>query len=203
VPGRVPGPKKAVTALSLFILRVQVVLVPTHDPLHPVKFEPGSGEADRVTTVSAGYHSLQFKAQFIPGGSRVTVPLPGPVVVTVNVGPKKAVTWRSASMVTVQVPGPAIREHPPIHGAPQPAKIESGSGVADNTTTVLWGYDSPHSPLQSIPERSEVIVPLPGPTIVTVRVGRVASMICKASRQLLPSCDSETFPYTSAQARNW
>ena len=47
----VSGENPAVTDRAVVIDRVQVVAVPEHEPLHPVKIEPSPGEAVSVTDV--------------------------------------------------------------------------------------------------------------------------------------------------------
>ena len=55
---------------------VQVVDVPEHPPDHPVKVEPASGVAVRVTTVPA--------LKLVPGGLVVIVPVPVPPLARVR-----------------------------------------------------------------------------------------------------------------------
>ena len=70
----------------------------------------------------------------MPAGLLVTVPLPAPVLLTVNayvINAKLAVTAFAAFIVTLQVP---IPEHPlPL----QPANLEFADGEAAKVTTVL------------------------------------------------------------------
>jgi hypothetical protein len=61
----------------LFIVTVQVELVPEHAPVHPVKVEPEAAVAVSVTAVPA--------AKVVPVGLLVTVPDPVPDFVVVRV----------------------------------------------------------------------------------------------------------------------
>lgn len=71
------GAKLAPTLLLLFMVTVQVVLVPEHAPDHPVKAEFVAGVAVRVTTVP------ELKVE--PLGLLVIVPVPVPDFVVVRV----------------------------------------------------------------------------------------------------------------------
>jgi hypothetical protein len=76
--------KVAVTDLSEFIVKVQVLLVPEQSPDQPAKVEPESAVAVRVTVVPPEYRHSQTAPQLIPGGSEVTVPEPFPDLETVS-----------------------------------------------------------------------------------------------------------------------
>ena len=58
--------------------------VPKHTPLHPVKLLPEAGVAVRVTAVPELKGAVQVEPQLMPDGLLATVPLPAPVVSTVN-----------------------------------------------------------------------------------------------------------------------
>ena len=61
-------------------------LVPEHpEPDQPGKVEPEAGVAVSVKTVRELTASVQLDPQIIPGGLDVTVPVPEPDIVTVNV----------------------------------------------------------------------------------------------------------------------
>jgi len=64
-----------------------VVFAPQEEqsPPQPVKLEPVSALAVRVTEVLAVYGSLQSEPQLMPAGELVTVPLPVPDLLTVRV----------------------------------------------------------------------------------------------------------------------
>jgi len=67
------------------IVTVQVP-VPVHPPpLQPVKVEPLSAVADKVTAVSGLNCALQVEPQLIPAGELITVPLPAPDLLTMRV----------------------------------------------------------------------------------------------------------------------
>ena len=104
----------------------------------------------------------------MPGGSLVTVPLPSPDLVTVNV--KNQVTGRTArtqsdrvSIVTVQDPAP---EQAPL----QPTKVESAAGFAVNVTVFPVGNRALHVFPQLMPLGALVTVPDPIPLFCTVSV---------------------------------
>ncbi len=62
------------------------VLVPAHPPLfQPVKTDPFAGVAVNVTAVLLAYEEAQAVPQLIPVGVEVTVPVPDPSLMTVNV----------------------------------------------------------------------------------------------------------------------
>ena len=77
----------AVQALFAFMLMVHVALEPQDEQAspQPVKLEPVSAVAVRVTEVPAVYDSVQSEPQLMPDGELVTVPLPVPDLVTVRV----------------------------------------------------------------------------------------------------------------------
>lgn len=77
--------KSAVTFCAWFIVSVQVAVVPVQAPDQPVKVEPAAGDAVKVTKVFAVKPAAQPLPQLIPAGELTTVPVPEPVLVTVNV----------------------------------------------------------------------------------------------------------------------
>src|SRR5262245_54551697 len=56
----------------------------TSFPFHPAKTEFAPGVAMRVTTLLAGYDSLQSDGQLLPGGWLEPAPVPAPVLPTVR-----------------------------------------------------------------------------------------------------------------------
>ena len=74
-----------------------------------------------------------------------------------------ALTEVAASMVTLQAPVP-------LQAPPQPAKVEPESGVADILTTVPLAKLPEQVVPQEIPAGELVIVPVPVPFFVVVRV---------------------------------
>ena len=101
-------------------------------PLQPVKVEPGSGAASKVTGVPTGKGTEQVAPQSIPAGKLVTVPVPAPaLVIESKNGPANvAVTDWAALMVTTHCPVP---EQAPL----QPAKVEPVAAAALRVTTVF------------------------------------------------------------------
>jgi hypothetical protein len=69
--------KVAVTGVLLLMVTEQVREVPVHPPDHPAKVEPASGAAVRVTTVPV--------LKIVPTGLLVTVPVPVPLLLVLNV----------------------------------------------------------------------------------------------------------------------
>src|SRR2546421_10312 len=59
--------------------------VPEQAPLQPVNVEPAAGVAVSVTTVPSASAAEQVAPQAIAAGELVTVPLPAPAGLTVNV----------------------------------------------------------------------------------------------------------------------
>src|SRR3954469_22271855 len=86
--------------------------VPVHPSDQPLKVDPDAGAAASVTTMPAGYCTVQSLAQVMPASELVTVPAPLPPLVTVrvklfggivlNVAP----TVLAASIVTLHAPMP-------------------------------------------------------------------------------------------------
>jgi hypothetical protein len=105
-------------------------------PVHPVKPDSRSGLAVRVTTTLLAYEAEHVDPQLIPAGLDVTVPLPRPLFVTVNVKNcrlKVAVTDFAAIIDTVQV-APEIESQPL-----QPPKSEPAAAAAVSVTVVPEG----------------------------------------------------------------
>jgi hypothetical protein len=79
---RVP-PKLAVAVVAELTETVHAS-VPLQAPLQPEKTKLAPGVAVKTTCVPEGKLELQVPGQLIPDGVLVTVPVPGPVEVTVN-----------------------------------------------------------------------------------------------------------------------
>src|SRR5512139_3914011 len=87
LPSGVTAPatsKVAVTTLAASIVSVHGP-VPVHAPLQRVSMAPVLAVAVKVTTVPTANVSLQPAPQSMPAGLLVTLPLPLPIVATVNV----------------------------------------------------------------------------------------------------------------------
>ena len=67
------------------MVSLQLVFVPVHPPLQPLKVEPGSAFTFRVTFAPWLYGAEQVEPQLIPAGELVTVPLPDPSFAIVRV----------------------------------------------------------------------------------------------------------------------
>src|ERR1700676_4880221 len=80
--------KVAVTAWFPLSVIMQVLLLPQFAPIHPAKYEFATGAAVSVTCVPRGKLAVQvgFGGQVIPAGLLVTLPVPFPARVTVNIG---------------------------------------------------------------------------------------------------------------------
>ena len=75
--------KAADTERTPRMLTVQVPL-PVHEPDQPVKTEPASAVAVSTTSVDAEKLAEQLVPQLMPAGDDVIVPLPAPLLLTVN-----------------------------------------------------------------------------------------------------------------------
>lgn len=139
------------------------VAVPRQAPLQPLNDDPEAGAAVSVTTVPLANEAEQVEPHSIPGGLLVTVPAPGPALVTVKayVGAKVAVTNLAAVMLMVQVPVPA-------QAPPQPANVEPTAAVAVKVTLEPFTNDAAQVGPQEIPAGLLVTVPAPLPCFVTV-----------------------------------
>ena len=124
----------AVTSCAAFIVTVQLP-VPLHPPpLHPANVDPLFAVALRFTCVPPEYDALHCEGHAIPEGVLVTLPVPFPAVVTVNVyvvSVNVAVTDCAAFIVIVHTPVP-LHAALPLH----PANVLPVVGVAVSTTCV-------------------------------------------------------------------
>src|SRR5438093_1527365 len=158
----------AVTEVAAFTVTMQV---PEPEqpppPLQPVKVEPASGVAVKVTAVPTVNEAEQAVPQEIPEGALLTVPLPVPVLVTLRAKDcwtKPAVTEAAALIVTMQVPVP--EQPPPL----QPEKVEPAVGVAVKVTAVPVANGAEHVAPQAMPAGLLFTVPAPAPALLTVSV---------------------------------
>ena len=107
------------------------VPVPEQAPLQPVKVEPTSGAADKVSVCALEKEILQ---EALDEGQKTLpeiAPLPVPVLLNVRVTKKFAETNLAASMVTVQVVAS------PVQAPLQPLNVAPALGAAVSVTTVL------------------------------------------------------------------
>src|SRR4249920_2104500 len=134
-----------------------------------MKSEPGEGEAVRVTSAPSGYSSSQKTPQEIRPGLEVTVPEPVPSRATVSLTPggsslsKVAVTSRASLIVTLHLPSGS--ESQPL----QPLNSEPGSASALRVTLSPSSYWALQVAPQSMPTGELVTVPVPEPSLLTVR----------------------------------
>jgi len=125
-----------------------------------------AAEAVKVTMVLLVNEVEQVAPQLMPAGELVTVPLPVPALVTVNVNDGSenvAATDRAALIATVHV------DAVPVQLPVQPPKIEPPDDAAVSVTEVPLVYEAEHVAPQLIPAGELVTVPLPLPDLVTVR----------------------------------
>jgi hypothetical protein len=160
-----PGVKSAATDLAASIVITQVPVPEQPEPLQPVKTDPESASAVRVTDSPWSNGAVQVRPQLIPEGLLVTVPLPLPPLVTLKVHcfTKFAVTDSTELTFTVHWL-PASESHP-LH---EPTR-ESDAGVAVRITVVPSSYVCVQSEGQLIPAGELVTEPLPLPAGVTDR----------------------------------
>jgi hypothetical protein len=159
----------AVTAWGLVNVIVHTP-VPVQAPPHPVKVEPVSGVAVRVTEVPLLNEALQVVLHVIPLGEELTVPDPVPLLVRVRVeavdvlmAAKVAVRLLAASTTRAQLPVP-------VQAPLQPVKAEPEAGVALRAMLIPDAKEALHVLPQSTPFGLEATVPLPVPALVTAAV---------------------------------
>jgi hypothetical protein len=177
----VPEPVPVVLTVSATVCRVNAavtlwawLMLTVHDPapvqapLQPVKVEPASGIASRVTLVPLAKLALQAVPQFMPAGLEATIPVPVPFFVTPSVYVLEsvvvnvAVTFCAADIVTAQL-------FVPVQAPLQPANVEPAAGAAVRVTLVPELKLALHAAPQLMPVGDEVTVPLPVPALPTVR----------------------------------
>jgi hypothetical protein len=155
----------AVTEVLPFMVRTHGAVPVQPPPDQPANDEPVDGDAVSVTPVPAGYTSVQSAPQLIPAGVLVIVPVPVPFFITVKVAWLNVATTETAAFtVTTHAPVPL---HPPPD---QPEKNEPVVGDAVNVTLVPARCTSEQSAPQLIPAGELVIVPVPVPFFITVKV---------------------------------
>src|SRR5256884_6865613 len=120
------GPNDADTFLSPFIVSVQVVPVPLHEPPQPRKEKPLFGLAVRVTLCPGRKVAVHVPGQLIP--PPLTLPLLGGWTVSRGGAPNDADTVLSPFIVSVHV------VPVPPHAPPQPRKMNDPAGVAVRVT---------------------------------------------------------------------
>src|SRR5450755_2440839 len=155
--------KVTVTDFAALIVTEQAP-VPVHAPLQPVKVEPAAALAVSVTTVPLLKLALQVVPQLIPVGLLVTVPVPVPALVTLNLKTTAlnvAVTDFAALIVTLQVPVP-------VQAPLQPANVDPAATLAVSVTTVPLLKLALQVPGQLIPVGLLVTVPVLVPASETV-----------------------------------
>src|SRR5882724_1839497 len=133
--------KVAVTARAAVIVTLQAP-VPVQLPLQPVKVEPATGVAVKVTAVTLVNAAEQAVPQEMPAGKLVTVPLPVPALLTVSVKDCK-----------VQVPVPV--QPPPL----QPLKMDPAAGAAVKVIAVPLANAAEQAVPQETPVGALVTVP--------------------------------------------
>jgi hypothetical protein len=138
-------------------------VVPVHAPLQPVNREVAPAAAVSVTAVPVAKFAVHVPGQLIPAGELVTVPVPGPLVVTANdtcgVVVKVAVTAVAAVGVMEQAPDP-------LHAPPQLANENPVPGVSARVTCVPESKFAEHVLGHVMP--AGVLVTVPVPETVTV-----------------------------------
>ena len=114
----------AVVEAAAFSVRTQVVAVPVHALLQPLKILPVPGASVSVTWVPDGKPAVHVPVvQLIPVGELVTVPaaLPARATDKVMAAPKLAATEVDAFTVTTQLLVPEQSPLHPVKSAPVPA----------------------------------------------------------------------------------
>jgi hypothetical protein len=161
------GPSKvAVAVAAVFTTQEPVPVQPA--PFQPVKVDPPSAVAVRVTAMLLKKLALQIAPQSIPVGAEITFPVPVPPLrmVTVKVpwgGSTLNVAVTVVVLATWQIPVPV---HPPLH----PAKSDPALGEGVNVTVVPPGYVPVQSPPQLMSTGVDVTVPAPVPFLLIVTV---------------------------------
>ena len=157
----------AVTACAAFTVTVQVAVPVQPPPLQPLKVEPAAGAAVSVTAVPLANAAEQVVPQETPAGALVTLPVPAPALLTVSVKDcraKVAVTDLAALSVTVHVPEP-------LQPLPfQRLKVEPAAGAAVKVTGVPLAYAAAQVVPHEMPAGALVMMPVPEPLRLTVRV---------------------------------
>src|SRR5258706_6048531 len=167
----------AVTEVSLWRVRLQVVAVPLQAPPHPMN----RAEVDAAATsvALAPFASVALQAVAPSPQESVPVTFPGPVTVADRVtcggGPasKWAKTWVSARMTTEHAPGP-------LQPAPHPMNFAVPVLVAVSATVLPSGKSALHGDcVQSMPAGLDTTRPWPSTTTTRRREpgGRVKAAV--------------------------
>jgi len=174
----VPRPNVAVTPVAALIGTTHWP-VPEHPPPdHPWNVNPGPGFAESVTGDPSLKLALQVDPQLMPEGADVTVPVPGPALVTVRT------CWTMAKLAVTLVALLMVTEHGPVPAQPatpdQPVNDDPAAGVAvRRTLEPTLKLEAQVAP-QLIPAGVEVTVPLPAPLRVTVSAAVATSKLAVA-----------------------
>ena len=163
----------AVTAAAAVTVTTQAP-VPVHAPLHPAKVDPLAATCVNVTIVPLAKLATHAVPQLIPAGALVTVPVPVPAFVTVNetLVPvlNVAVTATSAAAIGTVHVGGVVCGLAGTQFALNAASVDPTAAVAVNVTELLSGNAATHIAGQLIPAGALVIVPVPVPFTVIVRL---------------------------------
>jgi len=145
--------------------------VPLQSPLQPAKVDPTTGVAVKATVVPGAKPALQVPGQDIPLGLLVTVPTPGPPIVTVSViggvgavAVKVVVTVWLAFMTTVQI-GPLSMQPAPL----QLVNVEPSEGTTLSVTIAPLSKSVSQLDPHEIPLGSLLTVPVPVPALSTCK----------------------------------
>jgi len=159
------GLNVAVACAFVTRVRLHVVLLPLHAPPHPakvLKVVGAPGVSVSVTWVPELKLVLQMPGHLIPGGLVVTVPMPVPDKVTVNLNLGSAVFLKVAETEALAF-NVTAHEPVPLHAPPHPVKLELVAGLAVKVTWLPVVKFALQAVPQSIPEGLLVIVPVPSP----------------------------------------
>ena len=172
--------KLAVTLLAAFIVTTHDP-VPVQAPPQPVKLEPLTGVALKVTLEALLKVAVQVVPQLMPAGVLETAPVPVPFLVMVSanvVGAIRlnvAVTDFTASIVTSQV------NAVPVQAPLQPAKLEPLMIEAVNFTMVFWLNEALQIGSQLMPAGLLETLPDPDPALLTVKAKVFAGAVLKVA----------------------
>jgi hypothetical protein len=154
--------KCAVTSFVPSIVTVHVA-VPVQAPLHPVKIHSAFAFANKTTVLPASN-----EAEHAGSEQETALPLTTPApafarwIANGNTGSglKVAVTARSESRFTWQLPVP-------VHAPLQPANDEPAAAVAVSDTSASEGKLAEHAGPQSMPTGALTTLPAPTPSLST------------------------------------
>ena len=170
---------------KLAVMLLAAFIVTTHDPVpvqappQPVKLEPLTGVALKVTLEALLKVAVQVVPQLMPAEVLETAPVPVPFLVMVSanvVGAIRlnvAVTDFAASIVTSQV------NAVPVQAPLQPAKLEPLMIEAVNFTMVFWLNEALQIGSQLMPAGLLETLPDPVPALVIVKANVFAGAVLK------------------------